>query len=419
MTGNTIEIGDWRLDVVTGRLHKGDVEVELEPKTMAVLVLLHHHRGQVVSHETILDDVWCDSVVSVGALARCISKLRKALGDDAQSPRYIETLPKRGYRLLDNQPKQTQVQQPPEPQPQPAKSGVGHRGGRVWLALALTAVATIGVVWFLSADLADEDPRLRRADDFYYQYTRADNESAMALYERVIAQQPDSAPATLGLANTLIQLVLRWPETLGEAPSNSPTLRDALATQRTQAPRAQLTLERAESLASRAVRLDANNPKAHRSLGLVYAARGRFEDAHDAYDRALSLDPQAWGTLINKAELYNIQDQPRLALAAQEQAYAAMTVVYDEEPVRVRPWYADLGHAIADQYAQLGQFEDAEIWYRRVLEHTPYHVASTVGLARLLHAAGDRQKAAELCRRLTTRVGPVADCADFLDKTNP
>ncbi len=424
-----IPIGAWKLDPTTGRLLKGETLVELEPKTAELLLLLANHRGQVVSREDILDHVWPDTSVSLGALARCISKLRKALGDDAQAPRFIETLPKRGYRLIDVPPptppavepaaaapkvEETQTHPATPSQSRPAqepatRTSKKHLLTATAVVVGLLIAAAIGW-WRQPATSAPVDPSLQRAEDFYYQYTRGDNESAMTLYQRIIAENPDSAPATLGLANTLVQTVLRWPETLGAPPAGEPNLANALAEQRVDTPQAQLMLQRAEALAQRAVRLDADNPKTHRTLGLVQATLRRFDDAHQSYQRALALDPAAWGTLINQSDLYSIQNQPEQALAALEQAYAAMTENYDREPVHIRPWYPEIGRLIGNKHAAAGRLEDAEIWYRRVLEHSPYHVSTTIALAKLLHAAGDRQKAAELCRNLTTRVGPLAEC---------
>ncbi|MGD8816852.1 MAG: winged helix-turn-helix domain-containing protein, partial [Acidobacteriota bacterium] len=92
-------LDDWKIDVSAGTLTRDDEVVRLEPKIMDVLLCLVEADGAVVAKDEILERVWPDAVVEEAALSRCISELRRALGDDARSPRYIETLPKRGYRL--------------------------------------------------------------------------------------------------------------------------------------------------------------------------------------------------------------------------------------------------------------------------------------------------------------------------------
>src|SRR6185436_18301215 len=56
--------------------------------------------GQVVSKESLLQTIWGDRFVTDEVITTCIFELRKALGDDARNPRFIQTIPKRGYRLI-------------------------------------------------------------------------------------------------------------------------------------------------------------------------------------------------------------------------------------------------------------------------------------------------------------------------------
>ena len=93
-------IGSWlvepSLNSVTcnGKVHR------LEPKMMEVLVYLAQNQRVVVSKEQLMRVVWPDTFVTDDVLTRCVSELRKALEDDAKEPRVIQTIPKRGYRLL-------------------------------------------------------------------------------------------------------------------------------------------------------------------------------------------------------------------------------------------------------------------------------------------------------------------------------
>ncbi|HSR52596.1 MAG TPA: winged helix-turn-helix domain-containing protein [Acidobacteriota bacterium] len=93
-------LGDWLVEPRTGRLTGPEGERRLEPKVMEVLVYLAHEEGVPASREEIVKAVWGDVAVDDSGLFRYISQIRAALGDDARRPVYVETLPKRGYRLL-------------------------------------------------------------------------------------------------------------------------------------------------------------------------------------------------------------------------------------------------------------------------------------------------------------------------------
>lgn len=93
-------LGRWRVAPSLNRLEADDTTVHLEPKVMQVLVRLAQQPGQVVSREQLLAAVWADTFVTDDVLKRSISELRRALGDDARQPVYIETIPKGGYRLI-------------------------------------------------------------------------------------------------------------------------------------------------------------------------------------------------------------------------------------------------------------------------------------------------------------------------------
>ncbi len=78
------------------------VERRLEPKLIALLCLLAAQEGDVISRQQIFLAIWPDVVVGEESITRAIFALRNALGDDAKQPRYIETIPKKGYRFLAN-----------------------------------------------------------------------------------------------------------------------------------------------------------------------------------------------------------------------------------------------------------------------------------------------------------------------------
>ncbi len=93
-------LGDWVVQPLKGTIECGEISRHLEPKVMDVLVCLAGDPGEVCRREDLLECVWGDVVVSEEVLTRCISELRSALGDTGKTRNYIQTLPKRGYRLL-------------------------------------------------------------------------------------------------------------------------------------------------------------------------------------------------------------------------------------------------------------------------------------------------------------------------------
>ncbi len=95
-----LQIGDWWVEPAANELGRSGETVRIEPKAMQVLTTLAESSGRVVSREELLSGVWPGVIVGDEALTQTIIKLRKALGDNPRSPSYIETISKRGYRLI-------------------------------------------------------------------------------------------------------------------------------------------------------------------------------------------------------------------------------------------------------------------------------------------------------------------------------
>ena len=129
-------LGPWLVQPSLGRLSLGGRDVQVRPKVMDLLVYLADAPGSVVSKETLLNEVWHTDAISESALTRTITELRAALGDDPGSPRILETIPKRGYRLI----------APVRPVPPPE----GHRPSHRRVAPVLIGLAAL----LISATLA-------------------------------------------------------------------------------------------------------------------------------------------------------------------------------------------------------------------------------------------------------------------------
>jgi DNA-binding winged helix-turn-helix (wHTH) protein len=92
--------GDWRIEPRLNRISCPDATHQIEPKLTDLLVVLASQPGEVFAREELLDRVWPDVVVGEEVLTRGISELRRLLGDDSRTPRYIETIRKGGYRTI-------------------------------------------------------------------------------------------------------------------------------------------------------------------------------------------------------------------------------------------------------------------------------------------------------------------------------
>lgn len=96
----TFRLGTWLVQPKLNTISSNGTTARLEPKVMEVLVCLASRPGDPIAKETILKEVWPDTFVSEDVLTRSISELRRVLQDDARDAHVIQTIPKRGYRLL-------------------------------------------------------------------------------------------------------------------------------------------------------------------------------------------------------------------------------------------------------------------------------------------------------------------------------
>lgn len=152
-------MGEWSVNQAEGTLCTDGRSVRLEPRVMDALAYLAAECGRVVSKEELLEAVWGGAFVEEGALSQAVHSLRKALGDDARQPRYIQTIPKRGYRLV--APVVQELESPPDerknepspvlapgsPHPTPSDLAVSPRRW-LWLVV-LTGIISLAVVVIL------------------------------------------------------------------------------------------------------------------------------------------------------------------------------------------------------------------------------------------------------------------------------
>ncbi len=156
--GKEFQILDWVISQELNRIRHGDETVQVEPKIMQVLVHLAESPGAVVTRDALIEKVWQGTFVSDDVLTRSIVELRKIFGDDSRNPRIIETIPKKGYRLI-----------PPVIEETKAVSREKARSSDIWLrraaGVAILFVAATGTLALFDhfrpeADLATISPRI-------------------------------------------------------------------------------------------------------------------------------------------------------------------------------------------------------------------------------------------------------------------
>lgn len=96
----SLEFGEFLLDLEEKILLRNGERLPINPKTYHLLVVLIQNHGHTVEKEQLMEALWADAFVEDANLAFTVSLLRKTLGDDAQNPRFIETIPRRGYRFI-------------------------------------------------------------------------------------------------------------------------------------------------------------------------------------------------------------------------------------------------------------------------------------------------------------------------------
>jgi Tol biopolymer transport system component/DNA-binding winged helix-turn-helix (wHTH) protein len=212
--------GEFRFSLDERRLTRGPEEVALVPKAQDMLYLFLEHPGQLLSKQFLLQELWPDSFVEEGVLSVYVSILRKALGDTTGTCRYIETVPKSGYRFI----AQVSCEIAPAPPPTlPPPSPV--RGSRlVMIAILVLAVISFAFLW----------GRMRRQSQVFTYYdlekSRPLTSSPGVVYQPAFSPNGESvayawAPFDNGPVNIYVQnsaAAERFPLTEGLGPSLAP-----------------------------------------------------------------------------------------------------------------------------------------------------------------------------------------------------
>jgi outer membrane protein assembly factor BamB/TolB-like protein/DNA-binding winged helix-turn-helix (wHTH) protein len=160
--GNDFRLGDRVVRPSLNVIDGPDGPSRVGPRAMDVLVALAARGRDVVSKQELLDAVWTDLFVGDEVLTTAVWELRRAFDDDARSPRFIATVPRRGYRLLHTVEAVVDATSEPdedEPQPRPVVTAESARWSRAWpyaaVVVGVLAVVAVLIRWDAAAPAAD------------------------------------------------------------------------------------------------------------------------------------------------------------------------------------------------------------------------------------------------------------------------
>ena len=308
-----LRILDWTVDPFRNRLERvvrgARTEVHVEPKPMQVLAVLVERRGETVTREELFERVWEGRRVTDEVLTVTVSALRKALGDSARSPRYVQTVPGRGYRLI-----------APVDRPSRARAPGRFRALAAGLAALLLVVAhsrsTSGptppppeAAARAGVPAAATDAEAELADrlaEARYLLRRREVDSARrarTLLETVVAEAPEHGDARVALAECHLLFAEIGPRSSASLGAARRAATAALALEESAAARAVLAqvgfaldwdFEGARSGFRAALAVDPRNARAHLGLGAALLALGRPEEALEHVEAYGRLDPHAY-----------------------------------------------------------------------------------------------------------------------------
>lgn len=206
----------WVLHRRSGELLRDGRRVRLQAQPLAVLEALLERPGELVTREELIARLWPRGVVEFDtALNTAVRRLRTALDDHAETPRYVETVPRRGYRFigsLDEAPPQAGPPATLAPTVEPATLRRAWRWPTLAATAVIAAVATAAILQEPAREAvpgpvpvelpaaASAEDRYRLAQHFFQRRGTGDLERARQHFEAALAEQPDFAAAWSGLA---------------------------------------------------------------------------------------------------------------------------------------------------------------------------------------------------------------------------
>lgn len=370
-THGRFEFGPFVLDVTERQLLRAGRPIPLTPKSFDTLVALVQHRGRLVTKDELMQLVWPGTFVEENNLTQHVSALRRALGDSLNGARFIETVPRRGYRFVADV-----TAAPGEPargtggggphalfasvtapaQAHDAPIGSGERPATVWWAsfnrrtaalamlVVLVASAVSLLLWMsrrtelrvdrrVSASASEGVTAPRTLAEREYRSGRAlwntrraaDLAQSILHHQRAVLFDPTYPLGYAGLADSYAFDIFKWPEA-EELARRASALDPSLA-----APHATIGFIRmfwqwkwkeAEQAFQQAIAVDPGYATAHHWYALFFAARRWSREAKAEIQRALEIDPRSPVLHADRAQILYFGGEYDEAIASARRALA-------------------------------------------------------------------------------------------------
>ncbi|MBI1188632.1 MAG: tetratricopeptide repeat protein [Alphaproteobacteria bacterium] len=367
--GAVVAFAGLRLDPARRVLQRGDDIVHLYPRSFDALVLLIERRGEVVSKDTLMDQLWPGVIVEENSLARLISDLRKAIGD---AGRCIVTVPKRGYRF-DGAVEAANAAEPSNRSRDAEANSLFDRG-RYWLTRRAWDDA-------MSRAIACFEGAVARDPDF------ADAHSALA------EAHLTSGVAVLGKTHPPLMVIPRARAAAERALSLDPRLAGARAVLAHIALCFDWDWPRARAMFEAAVRSDPRHVGARQYYAIGLLATGDFDGALHQLDMAREVDA---ASLLTRANVgFVLSRAGRLDEAMREL----------ERCLELEPGFAYARYRYGLALQAAGRLEAAERQFEGMAMAAGARIPMLAAQAHLAAAMGDVGKA----RKLTSALSVIAE----------
>jgi DNA-binding winged helix-turn-helix (wHTH) protein/tetratricopeptide (TPR) repeat protein len=351
---SVLRFGEFELDVAAYALRRDGQRVTLRPQPFRALLLLAQHADRVVTREELRQAIWPGEVVVdfEHGLNTCVRQIRAALGDDADDPRYVETVPRVGYRFI------APVDDAPAAGALPhhdiarrtgleSQRVVAPQTPRWVLAAAFAALVAAGIVTLLMTARVNRGAHAGEAATAIHEkyvrgltlldsWTPGGVRTALGIFEQIVAEAPAHAPSHAGIVEACLQ---RPYGLIGLEP--------------------EAAVRRARQALDRALALASSSPEPHGALAAWRLRQRDWAGAGEALGRATQLGPKNARIRAQRATWLVLQGRFDEALAEARTAEA------------LDPLSPSVRYAVASVLRYSRRFEEAIAQATRTLELDP------------------------------------------------